>query len=85
MISKPKKFIKLIFNKSIKLFIDMMTTNKNASKGAKYLKLWKLNVKDFPQLNERLEKNCIRYIVRSEDWKKAEFLTLFFIFSKEKD
>lgn len=49
-----------------------MCTNKHASKAADLVKAYKFNPADFPDLVERLEKNCLRYYANSEDWMKVE-------------
>lgn len=49
-----------------------MTTNKYASKAAKLVIKYNLNLEDFPELCERLEKKCLRYWAYNEDWPKVE-------------
>jgi len=49
-----------------------MTTNKLASKAADFVKLFKLNPSDFPELIERLQKNCLRFYVHNDVWMKVE-------------
>ena len=49
-----------------------MSTNKHASKAADLVKQFKFDPKEFPELIERLEKNCLRYYANSEDWMKVE-------------
>jgi len=49
-----------------------MTTNKLASKAADLVKYFKLNPKDFPELIERLQKNCLRFYVHNDIWMKVE-------------
>ena len=39
----------------------MMSTNALAKHAAKILKKFKLNVSEFPELHERLQKNAMRY------------------------
>lgn len=43
-----------------------MCNNKLASKGADYLKKFKLDPKNYPELKIRLEKNCIRHYLRDK-------------------
>jgi len=49
-----------------------MTTNKNASKAADLVKQFKLDPNMFPDLLERLHKNCLRHYANTDDWMKVE-------------
>ena len=49
-----------------------MTTNKLASRAADYVKHFKLNPSEFPELIQRLQKNCLRYYTSQDNWMKLE-------------
>jgi len=45
-----------------------MTTNREASKAADYIKQLNLDPKKFPKINERLYKNTARHFLFSHGW-----------------
>lgn len=49
-----------------------MANNKDASKAATLIKSHKLDPKLVPQVGERLNKNMIRYFLKSHGWEVAE-------------
>ena len=55
-----------------KALIEEMTTNKLASRAADLVKHFKLNPNDFPELIQRLQKNCLRFYENSDIWMKVE-------------
>ena len=54
------------------MLIDKMTTNKEASKAADYIKDLKLNPNDFPGIGERLYKTTARHFLGNHGWEYAE-------------
>ena len=49
-----------------------MTNNKDAKKAAEIIKHFKLESKDFPEINERLQKNCVRWHLSQQEWFMVE-------------
>jgi len=58
------------------MMIKLMTNNKDAAKAADYVKKFKHSQTDYPDLKERLEKNCVRYFERAFEWFKIEELLI---------
>lgn len=56
----------------VKLLLEKMANNKDASKAATIIKSHKLDPKLVPQVGERLNKNMIRYFLKSHGWEVAE-------------
>jgi hypothetical protein len=52
--------------------INILATNRNASKAADLIKKWKYDINDFNYVYRRLLKVHVRYIYKSTNWDKAE-------------
>ena len=51
-----------------------MGTNKTASKAADFIKEMNINQNDFPEINRRLSKKCLRHFLKTEGWQYVDEL-----------
>lgn len=54
--------------------MDAMSNNHDCGKAADYIKRLNYNPDEYPQVMERLQKNCMRYMFKEYPWFKCEEL-----------
>jgi hypothetical protein len=62
------------------MFIKMLTTNENVKYAADYIKDWKFDINDYPEVKERLMKKSMRYYMGRHFYSKPgsdDYMTLY--------